>query len=410
MSKTIRLLCLLLCTGIMAGAEDAPTVKDLIHQLKSNDVDKKEHAAQLLGEMGPDAEPAIGSLLDALNDDLPYVRIHCAQALAKIGTPALPALIKAMKNVNVEVRTAAATALGNLGANDEAASSALTAALHDHELQVRSAAASSLGTLGTHAQSATPSPLETTKQKPAVVAPVEPPSPPVALTPLRKPVTRPAPPKKKLVPAHPKMIKKTKLPPPPPVPTPEELLVQLQTGGVPVSTGTQQAIIQRSSETAPLLILALQAANTTTAELSAGLLEKIGTDDTKKALNAYRKRQQDKKMIGLIRDLRQEGKTSDEAATALKTLGAPAVVPVSQVLSDPKPASRRAAAKVLNQIGAMSAPATTALMTALDDMDADVRAQSAEALEKINSAESKKALRFFSFKDKFLRLLSIFKH
>ncbi len=47
---------------------------------------------------------------------------------------------------------------------------------------------------------------------------------------------------------------------------------------------------------------------------------------------------------------------------------------------------------------------------ALDDADSDVRAQSAEALQKINSSEASKALRFFFIKDKFLRLLSIFKH
>src|SRR5438046_294245 len=114
MNNVSRILCLVACVGAVVGA-DAPSVKELIRQLNSSDINKKELAAQELGEMGSAAEPAIGPLLDALNDELPYVRIHCAQALAKIGEPALPALIKAMKNVNVEVRTTAAKALGKWG-------------------------------------------------------------------------------------------------------------------------------------------------------------------------------------------------------------------------------------------------------------------------------------------------------
>jgi HEAT repeat protein len=431
MTKILRLLCLVTCMIGVARA-DEPSVKDLIRELNSSDIDKKEHAAQALGEMGPAAKPAIQALLDALNDELPYVRMQCAQALAKIGTPALPALIKAMKNVNAEVRSTAAAALGKWGANDEAAVSALTDALHDRELQVRGAAALALGALGVSAQSAIPALEAATKDADSSVAAKavealsrvnavtigkheEPATVPVVTQtlparPTPKPMKRPTPPKKKPMLVHPKVVKKVKPPPPPPVPTPEELMVQLQNGGIPISTATEQAIILRSTESTPLLIQALQGASTTTAELSAGVLEKIATEEAKKALDVYRKRQQVKKMIGLIRDLRQEGKASDDAAAALTSWGAPAVVPVSQVLSDPKPTSRRAAAKVLNQLGGASAPATTALITALDDADSDVRAQSADALKKINSTEATKALRFFSIKDKYLRLLSIFKH
>ncbi len=430
MKKPLFAICLLASVGGMSFADTTPQdVAALIHQLKTGDIDEKERAAETLGKLGPEAEPAIGALQETLNHELPYVRMRSAEALAKIGTPALPALIKAMKNVNVEVRAIAAKALGKWGQNDDDAISALTSALRDKELQVRGAAALSLGEMGASAQSAIPALREAAKDADSSVAEKatealsrvtaitigkKEEAPPVAATqppPEVKPAAKLIPMKKKAPAVHPKIVKKAKVvPPPPPPPTPEELIARLQSTDIFVRADAETAIVQRSSETTPLLLQMLQGTSTTQAELSVDLLGKIGTDDAKKALDAYHKRQGDKRMIGLIRDLRQEGKASDDASMALEKMGAESVIPVTQVLSDPKPASRLAAAKVLNRLGMLSAPAANALITTLDDADPEVRAQSAEALAKINSPEARGALRFFPIKDKLRRLLAIFKH
>ncbi len=430
MKKAAFAFFLISSLGWVWSASATEDIHKLISKLQTGDFDEKERAAQTLGDMGPSAEPAIGALQKTLNDELPYVRVRSAEALAKIGTPALPALIKAMKNVNVEVRAIAAKALGKWGQNDEAAISALTDALHDRELQVRGAAALSLGELGSSAESAIPALREAAKDADSSVAAnatealsrvtgvtigkKEETPPPranlvTATPPAEKPAASSPPPKKKSPPVRPKTVKRAKAaPPPPPPPTPEELIQRLQSTDIFVRADAETAIVRRSSETTPLLIQNLQTADTSQVDVLAGLLEKIGTDEAKKALDAYHKRQGDKILIGLLRDLRQGGKASDEASLALVKMGAPAVAPVSQVLSDPQVTSRRAAAKVLNRLGALSAPAANALVIALEDADQEVRAESAEALAKINSAETQKALRFFPIKEKFRRLLSIF--
>ena len=56
----------------------------------------------------------------------------------------------------------------------------------------------------------------------------------------------------------------------------------------------------------------------------------------RKALEAYQRRLADKKMASLLKDLRQEGKVSSDAAQELVKIGAPIVQPVAQVLSDPR--------------------------------------------------------------------------
>ena len=403
-----------------ASAEVQPSVKDLIHQLQSGDSDEEERAAKALGNFGLAAQPAMGALQKALNDEFPFVRLHSIEALANIGSPALPALIAAMKNVNVEVRAHAATALGSLGENNEAAIASLTKALHVKELQVRGAAALALANLAKSSPSALAALREATHDADFVVAAKA----KEALThvnavAIRKheeaarfatstpPAVRFAPPKKKFIPLHPKMAQNIKAPPPPP--TPEELLVLLQSSTESVRATAEQALVQRSSETTPALIQTLQGGNTALAELSANVLQKIVSDDAKKAVDAYRKRQSDKTFASLLKELRQEGKASDDAQAALVKLGAPAVSPLSQALSDPRPAVRRAAAKTLNQLGALSLSAAPQLINALDDADSAVRAESAEALRKINTPEAEKALRFFPIKDQIRRWIAIFK-
>ena len=86
----------------------------------------------------------------------------------------------------------------------------------------------------------------------------------------------------------------------------------------------------------------------------------------------------------------------------------PIVNPVAQILTDPHPSSRRAAAQVLNQLGTAASGAAPALIDALNDKDPEVRQQSAEALAKIGTPEARKSLRFFPIRDKIRRLISRF--
>ena len=435
--KICRLVLVISCACPFVLADAQPDIKQLIHSLQKGEIDEKEHAAEALGAMGPAALPAAGALQKALNDELPYVRIHSAEALVKIGSDALPNLLVAIKNENAEVRAIAADGLGKCGQNSESAISALTNALHDKQLQVRGAAALALEdlaptspsalaalqtashdedtmvaakaqealshvnavTIGQHSktvQVVKSTQKLTTAASPAVHEPL--------------PSSHTVPLKKKVVSLAQKAVKKKKAAPTPPPPTPGELMVQLQSSTASIRETAELAIIRRSSETTSVLIQALQGGDTTLAELSAVVLEKIPTEDAKKSVESYRKHQQDKSIASLLKNLRQEGKLSEDAQTALVKIGAPVVGPVSQVLTDPKPASRRAAARVLRDIGILTAPATSAMITALDDSDQEVRMLCSEALSKTNTPESLSALRFFPIKEKFRRLLSIFKH
>jgi HEAT repeat protein len=91
----------------------------------------RPRVAELLGEMGPAAAPAVEALTGLLGDKNPETRKQAAIALAKIGPaskPAVPALIKALEKgleEEGEVATGAAYALGKIGPDAVAAKPAL---------------------------------------------------------------------------------------------------------------------------------------------------------------------------------------------------------------------------------------------------------------------------------------------
>jgi HEAT repeat protein len=76
-------------------------------------------AAVLLGEMGPNAAPAVPALEKALNSDLPpEVKLQVIVAIGSVGAEAAvaaPALIEALSDQNPIVRYSAAYALGSIG-------------------------------------------------------------------------------------------------------------------------------------------------------------------------------------------------------------------------------------------------------------------------------------------------------
>jgi HEAT repeat protein len=95
---------------------DVPALAEALQA--SRKVQGRTIAARLLGSIGPDARPAVGSLTAASKDPEPVVRKQCAVALGKIGPrawPAVPTLAGLLRDKEIDVRNAAATALGQIG-------------------------------------------------------------------------------------------------------------------------------------------------------------------------------------------------------------------------------------------------------------------------------------------------------
>ncbi|PYM14381.1 MAG: hypothetical protein DME18_06870 [Verrucomicrobia bacterium] len=108
-------------------------------------------AAQVLGDFGPVAGKATGTLVKALSDRNPILWLNAAFALGKIGAQpelAVPALTGLLSDSNDEVRMYAAIALKRFGPRAAHAVPALIATLNDRSWQVRERAALALGAVG----------------------------------------------------------------------------------------------------------------------------------------------------------------------------------------------------------------------------------------------------------------------
>jgi HEAT repeat protein len=110
------LLAVALGVAATARAADLPL---LMKQMNDPDADVRRAAARALGQMGPDATPAVPLLTAAVEKDRDlYVRRFSAQALGQIGpnaSSAIPALTSALKDEKKEMIEAAVTALGKMG-------------------------------------------------------------------------------------------------------------------------------------------------------------------------------------------------------------------------------------------------------------------------------------------------------
>jgi HEAT repeat protein len=133
-----------------------PTVKELegaislvVEKLLGYEGDGSDGAravgAEMLGECGPAAMPAVPALAKRLGDEEGDVRVRAAEALIKIApeknaASALAILASALKDPDLFVRTLASEALGRLGPRAKEAASGLAAVLQDAEQEVRQAA------------------------------------------------------------------------------------------------------------------------------------------------------------------------------------------------------------------------------------------------------------------------------
>jgi len=160
--------------------ESIPVLVQLLADT-TNFYDFRWRAAQVLGDMGPKAQPAVQALTQALNDPENFVRFNVARALGSIGSganSAIPALIGAMDENNLapptrtvgfggdwQVCAAAAEALGNIGAAPADVVPGLTQALESSHAETIMAACRSLASFGAKAESAVPALLGLTQHE-----------------------------------------------------------------------------------------------------------------------------------------------------------------------------------------------------------------------------------------------------
>jgi len=87
----------------------------LAKMLRSSHAYERFHAAIVLGNAGPLAEPVIPELIRILEARERPLRDEASRALARIGRPAVPALMKALEHRDATVREHATWALGQIG-------------------------------------------------------------------------------------------------------------------------------------------------------------------------------------------------------------------------------------------------------------------------------------------------------
>jgi HEAT repeat protein len=178
------------------GADAVPVVLEIWQRHRpgdGSDAELRLDAAQILGQIGPDAATALTALTDGLTDPDPQVRATAALALSKIGVGArrdevvsclakmldrpedrlsalkgffqlrdkakgaIPQIAEVMlKGQDGDVRWHAAEALAKMGAAAQPALSQLIVALKDEDARVRSHAAEALWKIGPEAAEALP--------------------------------------------------------------------------------------------------------------------------------------------------------------------------------------------------------------------------------------------------------------
>jgi hypothetical protein len=148
----LLVICLSGCGDVMIGPYDLTsyptppaTIPEMIDTAQSPDYEVRVSAISALGNLGPEAEPAVPTLVAALSDSVSEVRAMAAYALGDIGPVAATAVPELVKTLQADgaghVRTAAAAALGQL--DDTSAVPVLAGILYEENaglsLQIRAA-------------------------------------------------------------------------------------------------------------------------------------------------------------------------------------------------------------------------------------------------------------------------------
>ena len=131
------------------GPAAAPAVPELTQLLGNNKSYVRRAGALALGKIGPEALDALPQLVQTLDDPQEY-HTHpgdIAQAIANIGPQAVPYLITVLETENFTIREGVAKTLGEIGADAEAAIPALIEKLSDKDKRPH-IYASALGKIG----------------------------------------------------------------------------------------------------------------------------------------------------------------------------------------------------------------------------------------------------------------------
>lgn len=146
-----------------AGPGAVPVLVEMLQTSSSNEV--RWTAAEILGELGPDANPASAALLRALRDPDPYVQSVAVEVIPKVGTPAAEAVPALAELLDGEHAPVAARAISVYKAQAATALPQLLDVLTDtsRSTDARWNAARTIGKTGPPAISAVPVLIEMTR-------------------------------------------------------------------------------------------------------------------------------------------------------------------------------------------------------------------------------------------------------
>jgi HEAT repeat protein len=176
-----------------------------------------------------------------------------------------------------------------------------------------------------------------------------------------------------------------------------------------VMTAQKGTIENRTAALAALTSL-LQDPDEKNRATAAAALDRVGTDDSRKILDPYRKQEELKKINQLMTEIKTSTGSVTKAIDTLASVGPAAVPAATKALKDPKPGVRLAAAQIIARLGPAASTSVPRLIETLDDKDEAVRHQAAKALEVMNNPQAKNPLRIYYLKEKirpYLKRLNI---
>lgn len=352
---------------IVPGVEEA--VPLLIEKLSDPCWFARQAAAEALGIIGPGAKEAVPRLIEKFRQDNEIVRMRAAEALARIGKPAIPALIRILENVYgfSRDRELSVWSLGQMGPEaSQAAPALLQALIRDENDLVRQAAAEAL----TKIRGISEAEVNKAQQDSEIC--------------FRSRSDAKKPPLKIDKMAVPTLIEKLTTRDYSEVESVAEALVKLGLNG---------------SQAAPALLEALRYYRKHSfgvSKIASGFF-KMGKDAVPILLDGLKDREL---RVLIILILGEMGKDAVDAAPSLlpfldledpipETFPAvPEVLrrpPISNVRGEPDPMVRMIVAETLGKMGSSAQVAVPALISRLNDRNAEVRKAALEALYKIGS-------------------------
>lgn len=154
---------------VEAGPDGVPVLVEILQS--SDEAEARWTAAEILGELGPDASDASAALLNALDDPDPYVQSVAVQVIPEVGTPAGEAVPALAGLLDGEHAVEAARAISVYRSQATPALSKLVSVLTDpsRSTEARWNAARTIGKTGPPAIDTLPILVEMTRDSEATV-------------------------------------------------------------------------------------------------------------------------------------------------------------------------------------------------------------------------------------------------